>query len=540
MESDDNYRGNMTVTPETNIAELRKHGIVKLRDDGMYAVWVKTACGNLISEQISKLAEITERFARGYLLFSSRQIPIIPFVHEDDVQKVQQELAAVYLTLDRCGPTVRNINVCLGRQFCDKAEADPLPLAQKLDNFFYSPMANKVKLGVVGCGKDCIISRALTDIGFVPTTTDGQTGYDVYAGGRLGLSPFLGIKVAEALNEEECLRLVQNFFELMNREGQRGERAADLIERLGAEAVQRELHKNLDHASGLAPVACPSASLGTHFGKQTIRLRAVAGEVTAAQLKHIAGIALRYGVGLVHFDVRGGPEIPGVAEVDIEAVRREVALSGMDMLEGGLENLQSCFGGYCTENLADSQALLRKIDAIARETGLADVKMTISASGCPNSCGIAHLSDIGFYGVVEFDVDAETCNGCGLCEPVCKRKAINIIDGTVNIDTEQCRHCGQCLCVCPFDALVEKRRGFAVLVGGRGGEDTRLGQIIYDCVSEDEAVRITKKLMHLLKDNGIDAATLIDNWGLDAVKSALLSSEEPSFDHSRSGGNSHV
>ncbi|KTB49304.1 Dissimilatory sulfite reductase (desulfoviridin), alpha and beta subunits [Dehalogenimonas alkenigignens] len=513
---------NVTSKLQTDITELRKRGIVKLKDEDTYAVWVKTACGNLNSAQIHKLADITELYARGFLLFSSRQIPIIPFVRGKDLDNVQRELASVYLTLDRCGPTVRNVNVCLGKKLCLNAITDPITLAQKLDNFFQVPMAHKVKLGVAGCARDCIISRALSDIGFVPADGGDLEAYDAYIGGRLGLNPFLGIKMAENLDENECLRLVQNFFELMNREGRTGERAADLIERLGADAVKRYLLRDLDRSARVAPVDCPAARLGSNTGRQTVKLRAVAGEVTAAQLKSIAGIALRYGAGLVHFHVRGGPEIPGIGEADVETVRQESAVSGMEFSDGGLENLQSCFGGYCTESLADPQSLLRKIDIMTEETGLADVKMTISASGCPNSCGIAHLSDIGFYGVAEFEVDAESCTGCGLCEPVCKRKAISVDNGVVHIDKEQCRHCGQCLNVCPFDALRETRRGFAVLVGGSGGKDTRLGQLIADCVSEDEAIAITLRLMRLLKEHDTDVADLIDLWGFDTLKNALF------------------
>ncbi len=516
----------MTIGSGTNIIELRKRGIVKLNDDDMYAVWVKTACGNLSSAQIDKLAEITERYGRGFLLFSSRQIPIIPFVQGGDLDTVQQELAGVYLTLDRCGPTVRNVNVCLGSKLCPDAVADPIALAQKLDNFFSAPMAHKVKLGVAGCSRDCIISRALSDIGFVPTATDGLTGYDVYVGGRLGLSPFLGEKMAEGLSEEKCLRLVQNFFDLMNREGLRGERAADLIERLGADTVKRELHRDLDRNSGLTPIECPGAILNSYTDRQTIRLRATAGEVSAPQLKHIAAAAERYGVGLVHFDVRGGPEIPGVAERHIETVNQEIAIVGMEALGGGLENLQSCFGGYCTESLADPQSLLKRIEAMTREKGLAGVKMTISASGCPNSCGIAHLSDIGIYGVVDLEVDTASCTGCGLCAAICKRRAIEVVNDTSAIDKDLCRHCGQCLGVCPVNALKETRRGFAVLIGGRGGADTRLGQLIAGCVAEDEALKITEKLMRLLRDIGADAATLIDRWGLEQVKDALISPAE--------------
>jgi dissimilatory sulfite reductase (desulfoviridin) alpha/beta subunit len=259
----------MPRAPESNIAELRKRGVVKLKDDGMYAVWVKTACGNLNSGQIYKLAEITERHGRGFLLFSSRQIPIIPFIGEGDLDAVQRELASVYLTLDRCGPTVRNVNVCLGKKLCPNAVTDSIALAQKLDNFFQVPMAHKVKLGVAGCTRDCIFSRALSDIGFVPAGGGATEAYDAYIGGRLGLNPFLGIRMAERLDENGCLRLVQNFFELMNREGSAGERAADLIERLGADAVKRDLLRDLDRNASLAPVDCPAARLGSNNGHQT-------------------------------------------------------------------------------------------------------------------------------------------------------------------------------------------------------------------------------------------------------------------------------
>ena len=135
---------------EINVAELRSRGIVKLRDEDMFALWVKTACCNLSAKQLNKLADITEKYARGYLLFTTRQIPMIPFVHSNDLGKVQEELSTVYLTLDRCGPTVRNVNVCYDDKICPEAVVNSLSLGEKLDNFFYRPMTHKVKLGVAG------------------------------------------------------------------------------------------------------------------------------------------------------------------------------------------------------------------------------------------------------------------------------------------------------------------------------------------------------------------------------------------------------
>jgi len=68
----------MTEKPEINVEELRGKGIIKLKEKDMFSLWVKTACSNLTSQQLRKLADITDKYARGYLLFTTRQIPIIP------------------------------------------------------------------------------------------------------------------------------------------------------------------------------------------------------------------------------------------------------------------------------------------------------------------------------------------------------------------------------------------------------------------------------------------------------------------------------
>ncbi len=512
----------MTAKQQTNVGELRNRGVVKLKEEDMFSVWVKTACCNLTSKQLRKLADITDKYARSYLLFTTRQIPIIPFIHLKDVERVQEELSAVYLELDRCGPTVRNVNVCYDDKICPEALTNSLSLAEKLDNFFHVPMTHKVKIGVAGCKKDCIISRILTDIGFTAVERDGRKGYDVCVGGGLGLNPFVGVKMADCLSEEECIRLVQNYFDFLGKEGKGEERGADLITRLGTETVKRELNKNLREGSELKPIKCQTSLPEKETDRMILRVRATCGEVTADQLRKIAEIAERYGRGFVHFVVRGSPEIPCIDERHLEGIRKELREVGMQILDRGIDNLQSCFGNYCTESNMDPQSLLRRIEKLVEELGLNNLNIRISASGCPNSCGIAHLNDIGFLGVVEPEVDIANCNGCELCLPVCKRKAIEIRDGVAVIDKEECKHCGQCITVCPFDAIGEKRRGFAVLVGGREGENARLGDVIAEFLSEEEALRVAEGCLRILAEKKVDAATIIDEVGIARFREMLV------------------
>ncbi len=518
----------MTERPQVNIGELRKGGLVKIKGKDMFSMWMKTTCSNLTSTQLRKLADITDKYARGYLLFATRQIPIIPFVELKNVDGVKEELADVYLELDRCGPTVRNINVCYDDKICPDALTNSISLAEKLDSFFRIPSRHKVKIGVAGCGKDCVVSRVLSDLGFVAVERNGRVGYDAYVGGRLGVKPFVGIRMAECLSEDACERFVRNAFELLWNEGKTEERIADLIDRLGAEEVKRRLTTDLRSGLPLTPVTCKTALKERDTDKIIVRMRATCGEVTSKQLRRIATIAEKYGKGFVHFVMRGSPEIPCIDRRYLKDIAKELQEAGMQVLGDGLDNLQCCFGNYCIESNVDPQSLLRRIEVQARELDLGELGVKISAAGCPNSCGIAQLNDIGFYGVVEPEVNAADCNGCDLCVTVCKRHAITANDGLAVIDIEECRYCGQCIAVCPSDAIKEKRKGFAVFVGGSVGEDTRLGEVVAEFLSEDEALRITERCLGILKEKQANAATVIDEVGLDQFKQMLLSGSKKS------------
>jgi anaerobic sulfite reductase subunit C len=226
----------------------------------------------------------------------------------------------------------------------------------------------------------------------------------------------------------------------------------------------------------------------------------------------------RYGMGFVHFGIRGAPEIPGVEPANIGRIRSELKSAGMQILEGGIDNIQSCYAGYCSEGLADGQSLLKRLEPVVAELGIVDPAMTISASGCPNSCGIAHLSEIGFHGVVEPEVDVDACTGCELCLTVCKRKAITLKDNLGVIDKKECRYCGQCIAICPSGAIRERRKGFAVLVGGKAGEDTRLGETIAEFISEDDAFELGRRYLVIARDNRTTVGGIVERVGIAAFK----------------------
>ena len=55
---------------------------------------------------------------------------------------------------------------------------------------------------------------------------------------------------------------------------------------------------------------------------------------------------------------------------------------------------------------------------------------------------------------MKLEIDRELCNGCKLCETVCIRDNIKVIDGkAVEVDNGDCFDCGHCLAICPRNSI---------------------------------------------------------------------------------------
>jgi dissimilatory sulfite reductase (desulfoviridin) alpha/beta subunit len=77
---------------------------------------------------------------------------------------------------------------------------------------------------------------------------------------------------------------------------------------------------------------------------------------------------------------------------------------------------------------------------------------------------------------------------------------------------------------CPFDAIVEARKGFTVLAGGREGKDIRLGEKIAEFLSEEEVFQVIGRGLEALKKKNANATTIIDEIGIEKFKEMLVPS----------------
>ena len=206
----------------------------------------------------------------------------------------------------------------------------------------------------------------------------------------------------------------------------------------------------------------------------------------------------------------------GKSSVDLidvtELKKKFLAKGGMESEIKGYE-ISACFGGSgCSNTAVSTQQLVKEIETIFKNENLlsflrahvdGDLKFhhefRVVLSDCPNACSRPQIADIGIIGAVTPGIGDEPCSQCNACIEVCKENAIRLDGSEPVIQMDECIRCGQCIRECPTGTLIEKEKGYRVLLGGRLGRHPRLGMEVPGTLNHDQVIRIIKNCLTFYK-----------------------------------------
>lgn len=138
-------------------ATLKKGGFMRQKQKNNFSLRLQVVGGNLTAENLTKIAEVAEKYGDGYVHLTSRQSVEIPFIKLADIDEVKEELAKGGCKPGVCGPRVRTITACQGNQICPSGNIDSYHIAQVLDERYYArELPHKFKFGVTGCQNNCL------------------------------------------------------------------------------------------------------------------------------------------------------------------------------------------------------------------------------------------------------------------------------------------------------------------------------------------------------------------------------------------------
>lgn len=287
--------------------------------------------------------------------------------------------------------------------------------------------------------------------------------------------------------------------------------------------------------TGTTPGRDPATTHGVVRQKQkgyvALRLHAVGGEFTSAQMQAIAGVAETYGRSRLHLSTRQGIEIHFVPVSGIEPAIRELEAAGVTMGANGprVRILTACPGAEtCRWGIFDTKEVARELDRryFAREV---PYKFKIAVTGCPNNCAKATENDIGVMGAIVPAWDGAACDDCGACEKICPVSAIRKVDERSVVDTTLCLNCSRCTTSCPRGAWTVARRGFVLWIGGTMGKTPRLADRLDGVIeSTEELYALVERAFAFYRENGRPKERFgrtIDRVGLEAVLQEIAGSE---------------
>src|SRR5438046_3995063 len=132
---------------------------------------VKIPQGILSSEQLDALADVGERYSRGFGHITTRQNVQFHFVKLHDVEHAMHRLAdAGMTTREACGSAVRNITACPYAGVAPDEPFDVTPYAEALTRYLLrhplsSTLPRKFKIAFEGCPVDHV-GTAINDLAF--------------------------------------------------------------------------------------------------------------------------------------------------------------------------------------------------------------------------------------------------------------------------------------------------------------------------------------------------------------------------------------
>jgi anaerobic sulfite reductase subunit C len=263
-----------------------------------------------------------------------------------------------------------------------------------------------------------------------------------------------------------------------------------------------------------------------------MRLKAVAGDLSASNLIAIASVAEQYGRGFVHLSTRQGVEIHYVHRDNLEPARLALQQAGIEMGACGprVRVIVACPGGEtCRWGVIDTKKLARELDTryFKQET---PSKFKLAVTGCPNNCTKANENDIGIRGAIEPEWSSPECTDCGLCVSLCPLNAIERKDRDEGysfvIDQDRCINCSICTSLCPTNAWVAARKGYTLFIGGTMGRIPRFASVLKKMVVTDEELfLLIERAIALYREKGRKKERfghMIDRIGLENVREELL------------------
>ena len=416
--------------------------------------------GMLSSDQLRVLADISNRYDKGYGHFSTRQNLQLNWPKLEDVPDILAELAKVQMhAVQTSGNCIRNTTTDQYAGVIADEVVDPRPYCELIRQWstFHPEFAflpRKFKIAVNATESADRAATQVHDIGLHIKKNDaGEVGFKVIVGGGLGRTPMVGVTITEFLPREDILTYLDAIIRVYNQHGRRDNkykaRIKILVKALGIEEFRARVEAEWAHLRGkestvpmseferlqsfftepayaqlennpssLTEKLTQSAGFARWYERNTFEHKKAGyrivtltlkkpgqapGDATAEQMQKAADLADQFSFGELRVSHEQNLVLADVRQeqlVELWEAAKEAGFATPTL--GLLTDMICCPGGdFCA--LANAKSI--PIAAQIQETFdnldyLYDIgEIDLNISGCMNACGHHHVGNLGILGV---------------------------------------------------------------------------------------------------------------------------------------------
>ncbi|MCP4160905.1 MAG: nitrite reductase [Deltaproteobacteria bacterium] len=181
--------------------------------------------GQLPLDVMETAHHLAKKHGFGIYLSTAQNLRLIN-VPESDVETVKTTLKKLDVEFKAPGkfPLPR---VCVGKGHCNLGITDTDALSQKILDKFSGRKKTKAKFKIAIAACACCCSNPkTTDIGIIST----RNGYQLFAGGKGGLSPKVGRRFAKNADDSKILECIETLVDYHDKKTKKKQRMYKLID----------------------------------------------------------------------------------------------------------------------------------------------------------------------------------------------------------------------------------------------------------------------------------------------------------------------
>ncbi|GIG27708.1 nitrite reductase large subunit [Cellulomonas marina] len=217
--------GHVLQPDQSSLQDTNDHVLANLQKDGTYSVVPRVPAGEITPEKLAVLAQVAQDFGLYTRITGAQRIGLFG-ARLDQLPTIWRRLVdAGFESGQAYGKSLRAVKSCIGSAWCRFGVQDSVSMATRLELRYRGLRSpHKFKVGVSGCARECAEARG-KDVGVIAT----EKGWNVYVGGNGGFTPRHAELLAEDLDDERVVQVVDRFLALYIRSADRLQRTAPWV-----------------------------------------------------------------------------------------------------------------------------------------------------------------------------------------------------------------------------------------------------------------------------------------------------------------------